>query len=85
MDETAFTYDKTKAPIVGTEMDYDDEGKPVPGSARYVYGGFDDVPQRDLTVAEFEALPERLQGAVKAAPFYVSVSKKKTVVKKDGD
>lgn len=36
-------------------------------------GSFPGVPLRDLTVAEFEALPIWLQGSVDAAAFYSRV------------
>ncbi len=84
MDELAFTYVEEEAPITGTVVDRDKDGQPIPGSARYTRGGFDGVPTRDLTVAEFAALPERLKLAVKSAPFYAPV-KKKIGQKKDGE
>lgn len=59
MNDIAFVYDQSKAPIVGYV-----DGAPV-------YGGLDGVPARDLTQAEFEALPERWQKAVIREACYV--------------
>lgn len=60
MNDIAFVYDQSKAPIVGYV-----DGVPV-------YGGLDGVPARDLTQAEFDALPERWQKAVLREPYYVA-------------
>ena len=62
MNDIAFVYDQSKAPIVGYV-----DGNPV-------YGGLDGVPARDLTQAEFEALPERWQKAVVREACYVPVA-----------
>lgn len=43
----------------------------------------DGVPLRDLTAAEFAALPKRWQEAVKREPYYVAVAPKKAPAKKE--
>lgn len=43
----------------------------------------DGVPLRDLTRAEFEALPKKWQAAVNREPFYVPVKPAKTAVNKE--
>ncbi len=83
MDEIAFVYDESKGPIAGTVMEYDKTGKPIPGSARPVYGKLDGAPNRDLTIAEFEALKPKFKDAVRQSPCFAPVKKKTT--KKDGE
>ena len=62
MSDIAFTYDETKAPIVGYK-----DGIPERGV-------LDGVPMRDLTAAEFMALSEPLKGSVLACGFFVPTS-----------
>lgn len=43
----------------------------------------DGVPLRDLSKAEFDALPKRLQAAVKQQPYYVPAGKRKAAGKEE--
>lgn len=61
MSDVLYTYDESKAPIVGYVS-----GVPQRGV-------LDGVPMRDLTQADFDRLPERLKKAVTSVPYFVPV------------